>query len=539
VTDLDGRLPEILDSVAGGVTVLDRSGTVRFANDTAARLLGLGSASEVIGKSGAELTSGFELLDADGKPLPEEQLPTRRVLFGEDVAEAMVRFRRRGSTHDRFSTIRARLLRGERAEDDLVVTAFTDISSLKRSEARLRFIAEASAILGESVDYAATLSRVAEICVPQLADWCVVDVLEGTAGIHRLAVANVDPQKSALAEEMRSRWPPDLESGAIHRMLQERRPVHLADMTPDLLAAAARDDEHLALLRRIGIRSVLVVPMLARGEIVGALSLLQAESERRFGREDIELSEELGRRAGEAVDVARLLFEAREIARNRDEFLAVASHDMRTPLAAVRGYAQLGRRQIATGEPDLVKLDGWLAEIDGVVGRLDKLVGEMLDTSLIHGGRDVPLKTTRTDLRQLGEELLERLRPLSPQHRFVLDAPEQGPAGEWDPDRLERVLQNLLDNAIKFSPDGGEIRLRIGAEDEIAYAAVSDQGVGIPAAERELIFSARYRGMNAGGITGTGIGLAGSRRLVEQMGGMLTVDSRVGAGSTFSVRLPL
>ena len=105
--------------------------------------------------------------------------------------------------------------------------------------------------------------------------------------------------------------------------------------------------------------------------------------------------------------------------------------------------------------------------------------------------------------------------------------------------RIPLAGRALLDNAIKFSPDGGEIRLRIGAEDEIAYAAVSDQGVGIPAAERELIFSARYRGMNAAGITGTGIGLAGSRRLVEQMGGMLTVDSRVGAGSTFSVRLPL
>ncbi len=212
---------------------------------------------------------------------------------------------------------------------------------------------------------------------------------------------------------------------------------------------------------------------------------------------------------------------------------------MRTPLAAVRGYAQLARRQIEHGEPDLARLDGWLAEIDGVVGRLDTLVGELMDASLIHGGREVPLKSATTDLGEIGGELIERQRALSERHQFVLDVPEEGPIGLWDPARVARVLENLLDNAVKYSPDGGEIRLSIGAEGDVAVASVIDHGIGIPLSERDLIFSARYRGLNSGGIKGTGIGLAGSRRLMEQMGGMLTVESRVGEGSTFTVRLPL
>ncbi len=289
MTELDGRLPAILDSVAGGVTVLDRSGIVRFANDAAARLLGRRGADELIGRSGAELAGEFELLDDQGKPMRPADTPTQRAMAGEKSAEAVIHFRSRGAPRDRFATVRARLLAGEGREDDLVVTAFQDVTSLKRSEARLRFVSEASAILAESVDYAGTLHRVADICVPQLADWCVVDVLEDSVGMHRVAVAHVDQEKLALAEEMRDRWPPDPDSGLMRRMLETRRPVHIVDMDSEMLASAARDSEHLAVLREIGIRSVLVVPINARGEVIGALSLVQAESDRQFTRDDIQL----------------------------------------------------------------------------------------------------------------------------------------------------------------------------------------------------------------------------------------------------------
>jgi PAS domain S-box-containing protein len=537
---LDGRLVEILQSVADGVTVLDRNGTVRFANGVAARLLGFGSADEIVGRSGAELTGRFELLDAEGAPFPTDQMPTRLVLAGEPEVEATMRFRSKNSAHDRWSLVRARLLPGATAEHDLVVTAFQDITSVKRSEARLRFLSDASAMLGESTDYRETLARVAEISVPVLADWCVVDVLERAQGINRVAVAHADADRLTLAQEVTRRWPPDPNrAGAVQTVLREGRSVHLPDMSREQLAAAAQDEEHLAALQELGLRSVLIVPLLARGEILGAMSLIQAESGRRMEADDIALAEDLGRRAGAAIDAVRLVWEAHEIARMRDDFVAVASHDMRTPLAAVRGYAQLARRHIERGRLDARKLDGWLADIDEVVGRLNELVSELMDASLIQGGREVPLDATETDLAGLCGDLVERRRQLHETHRFHLHTNGVRPTGLWDAARLRRVLDNLVDNAVKFSPDGGEITLKIGASDGSASVAVTDHGIGVAPGELELIFSPMYRGRNARGTVGTGLGLSGSRRLIRQMGGSVSVKSRLGEGSTFTVLLPL
>ena len=538
---LQARLADIFDSVADGVTVMDRSGRLVFANDTAARLLGRERADEVIGMSGAELLEEWQLLDDAGDPLPFERMPTRRALVGELEPEETIRFRRRGSADDRWSLVRARLLGGESAEGDLVVTAFQDITSLKRSEARLQFLSEASAILGESIDYHQTLRRIAEIAVPDLADWCVVDVLEWTRGISRVAVAHTDPGRVAAAEELSQRWPSDPSSrGAVYEMIQRRSPLLIERVTPDVLRAGAQDDEHLAALESIGMRSVLVVPLEARGEVLGAISMVQSQSGRAFGRADLEVAAELGRRAGAAIDVAHLVWETHENARLRDEFIAVASHDMRTPLAAIRGYAQLATRHLDRAEkPDPELLQRWLGEVDASVDRLTHLVSELLDATLVRADQSVPLNLAEVKLSAVAGEVLERHRQMTDRHSLVLETADDEPTGLWDAARLARVLDNIVGNAIKFSPDGGDVVVRIGREGARAFVAVSDRGIGIPASEREKIFNPMYRGGNAENVAGTGLGLAGSRRLVELMGGTIAVESRIGQGSTFTVWLPL
>lgn len=540
-TPLQGRLAAVFDSVADGVTVIDRRGRILFANDTAARLLGRQTAAEVIGATGGELLAEYEVLDSDGTALDPDLMPTRRAFAGEPDPEETIRFRRRGTSDDRWSLVRARLLSAGTHEEDLVVTAFQDITSLKRSEARLAFLAEASAILGESVDYHPALRRVAQMAVPQLADWCVVDVLEWTRGVTRVAAAHSDPEKVRLAEEAWQRWPADPERpGAVREMVQRRRPLLVAEVTDEVLEAAARDEEHLALLRQMELRSILVAPLEARGEVLGALTLAQSESGRRLGEADVELAAELGRRAGAAIDVARLVWETQENARLRDEFIAVASHDMRTPLAAVRGYAQLARRHLDRAEvPDVGALKRWLRDIDGSVDRLSHLVSELLDASLVRADQAVPLQLAQTTLSAVAHEVVDRHRPLANGHRFVIDSPQSEASGLWDAARVGRVLDNLVGNAVKFSPDGGEVRLRIGQDGDRAFVAISDQGIGIPASDREMIFNPMHRGGNAGSVAGTGLGLAGSRRLLQLMGGTIEVSSALGAGSTFTVWLPL
>lgn len=539
--ELEGRLAAIFDSVADGVTVIDRTGRIRFANETAARILGRHSAAELIGATGAELLAEYILLDEDGEELDTARMPTRRALAGEPEPGAVVRFRRRGSLDDHLSMVRSRLLPGATRDEELVVTSFQDITTLKRSEARLRFLAEASAILGQSVDYQRTLQGVADIAVPKLADWCVVDVLEWTRGVSRVAIAHADPEGLALVSEMWERWPPDPTShGAVYQVLQSRQPILVPELTTDQLRAGAQDEEHLAMLRKLELRSVLIVPLEARGEILGALTLAQGASGRRLEDADLEIAAELGRRAGAAIDVARLVWDARESARLREEFIAVASHDMRTPLAAVRGYAQLALRHLdREREPDPEPLRRWLRDIDSSVDRLAHLVSELLDASLVRADQPVPLQLTPTTLGSIVREVVERYGELADGHRFSVQIPADEPEGMWDRERLVRVVDNLVGNAIKFSPDGGEVRLESGERDGRAFIAVSDQGIGIPASERHMIFNPMYRGGNVGEVIGTGLGLAGSRRLIEIMGGTIEVSSALGKGSTFTVWLPI
>ncbi len=539
--DLERRLPEVFDSVADGLTVLDRTGRIRFANETAAQLLGRGSAADLIGATGAEVMGEYVLLDEDGEQLDPARMPTRRALAGEADPGETVRFRRRGSLDDHWSMVRSRRLPGVTREEDLVVTAFQDITSLKRSEARLRFLADASAILGESVDYRQALQRVADIAVPRLADWCAVDVLEWMGGVTPVAIAHTDSDGLALVSEIWERWPPDPSShGSVYEVLRTRGPILVPELSPEQLDAAAQDADHLALLRQLDLRSVVVVPLEARGEVLGALTLAQGASGRRMDEADLEVALELGRRAGAAIDVARLVWEAQENARLREEFIAVASHDMRTPLAAVRGYAQLALRELdreAAVDPE--SLRRWLRDIDASVDRLAHLVSELLDATLVRADQPVPLNLAPTTLGSILREVVERHGELTDGHRFVVRIPEDEPEGLWDRPRLVRVVDNLVGNAIKFSPDGGEVRLESGELDGRAFLAVSDAGIGIPASDRQRIFNPMYRGGNAGQVIGTGLGLSGSRRLVELMGGTIEVASQLGKGSTFTVWLPL
>jgi signal transduction histidine kinase len=257
--------------------------------------------------------------------------------------------------------------------------------------------------------------------------------------------------------------------------------------------------------------------------------------------EDVEMVTELGRRAGATVDAARLMFEAQDAVRVRDEFMAIASHDMRTPLAAVRGFAQLARRNLAKDERDLASVDRWLADIDESAGRLTGLVSEFMDISLLRGGQSVPLQLQRVDLVELVTDRMRQHQGSDDEqtHTFNVSSGAAEIVGNWDGARLGRVIDNVLSNAAKFSPSGSTIEIRIWEEQGFGCVAVADDGIGIAFRDQGLIFGPMYRAQNARGVSGTGLGLAGARSLLELMGGEITVQSRIGEGSTFTIRVPL
>jgi signal transduction histidine kinase len=272
------------------------------------------------------------------------------------------------------------------------------------------------------------------------------------------------------------------------------------------------------------------------------MTFICAGSGRRYGPEDVALAQELADRCALALDNARLYGQVQETLRTREAFLAALAHDLKSPLTASLGYAQLVQRTVGTAGASATerRLVQWAAIIEENTGRAAALLDELLDIARLEAGQALTLERRPADLVALAEQTVAAHRRAARRHHITVDAPEPDLEGEWDRARLARVLDNLLGNAIKYSPTGGEIVVRIAREGTWAIVTVTDEGLGIPTIDLPRIFERFRRGSNVEGrIPGSGIGLAGVKQVVEQHGGSVSVESHEGSGSTFTVRLPL
>jgi signal transduction histidine kinase len=419
------------------------------------------------------------------------------------------------------------------------LAARTEVVALHAS-----FLAEASKRLASSLDYEATLKGIPALAVPVLADWCAVDILDEDGTIRRLASAHVDPAKQALGAELAVAYPPDpAAADGVPYALRTGSSALIPEVTHDLLAGRATGPEHLERLLQLGLVSEMVVPLVARGRTLGALTFATADSGRRYGEVDRMLAEELAGRCALAIDNARLYRAARGAVQLRAEFLAAVSHDLKTPLALISGQAQLLRRHTRQDSGPLAsRVTEGLAQIESTVARMSRLIDDLLDVAHLELGQHLQLELQRVDLVALAQQRIAEHQRLTQRHLIRL-AGESELAVDGDPARLERVLDNLLSNATKYSPEGGVITVVVARDDDEAggwaVVAVRDQGVGIPDADLPRVFEHFHRAQNVGRIGGTGVGLAVASQIVAQHGGSLTVDSREGHGSTFTFRLPL
>jgi signal transduction histidine kinase len=286
------------------------------------------------------------------------------------------------------------------------------------------------------------------------------------------------------------------------------------------------------------------LPLLAKGRPIGAIGLSFAQP-RIFDADDQAFMLTLAQQCAQALDRARLYVEAEAAVAARDELLSVVSHDLKNPLAAVKGFAQLLRRRIARlDSPETPRLLDGLDKIDVATTRMGKQIAELLDATRLHAGQPLDLDHQPISLVALVRQVLAETQQTTQSHTIRLIAPEEELIGNYDPARLDRVFANLLQNAIKYSPRGGAIGVELAREERDgaswAIVAVSDQGIGIPAEDLPQIFERFHRAGNvAGQIQGTGIGLSSASQIVHQHGGTIDVVSQEGVGSTFTVRLPL
>jgi PAS domain S-box-containing protein len=316
------ELRVILEGVADGVTAQDRTGRVIYANSAALEAMGIHDERELFEMNPTQRLAPFEVLDEEGRPLDPERLPGRRALDGERPEPTVVRWRKRDTGEERWTAVKATPIRDSHGDVAMAISIMEDVGEAKRVERTQRFLAEASKVLAASLDYETTLRRVAELVVPDVADWCAVDILDEHGEIRQVALAAADRAWLPLADELRSQYPtyPTAEQGAPN-VLRTGHSELYREITDELLVAAARDERHLELMRRLDMRSVIVAPMIARGRTLGTITFVATEARPRFDRHNLELAEELARRAATAVDNARLFGERSYIARALQESL--------------------------------------------------------------------------------------------------------------------------------------------------------------------------------------------------------------------------
>jgi signal transduction histidine kinase len=312
-----------------------------------------------------------------------------------------------------------------------------------------------------------------------------------------------------------------------------------AELTPritdDMLVAATRDAAQLAALRELGLRSAITAPLVARGRTLGAIRLVTAESRRIYEPRDLELAKELGRRAGLAVDNARLYQQAQHAVRVREDTLAIVSHDLRNPLGAIDLSASLLLQ--TQGEDPRTRKQ--LEIIRRAAERMERLIRDLLDMASIQAGR-LALERKPENAKQLVAEVADSFEPLATEKGLVLVRDDHLAAVTilCDRTRITQVIGNLLSNALKFCSAGDTITVGGRAVGDEARIEIADTGPGIAAADLPHIFEP-YWSARRHAKKGTGLGLYICRGIVEAHGGRLWVETSEGHGTAFFVSLPL
>jgi signal transduction histidine kinase len=397
-----------------------------------------------------------------------------------------------------------------------------------------RFLADAGRKLSSSLDLSETLQTIARVAVPELADWAAVHAA-GPDGFETLAIHHVGG-KERLVRDLLEGHPQraDLPYG-FPEVIRTGRAQLFSEIGDEVLRAAAVDEQHLAVLRALGLRSLVCAPMRVRTETIGALTLATADSDRRYDQEDLAHVEELGERCAIALDNARLYQGAQAAIATRDEFLSIASHELRTPLSSIQLTLQSLERSGLSGNPEQVEVK--IGRAKRQLGRLTKLIESLLDVSRIRAGR-LELELEQVDLADLLRTLAEQFADAARQAgcKLTLQLPERLEV-RCDRLRIEQVVANLFSNSIKFAA-GKPIEVSLAQVGSIIRLMVRDYGIGVPADHLARIFERFERAVPVRQYGGLGLGLYITRQIVEAHGGAIRVDSAPGAGATFAVELP-
>lgn len=477
-----------------------------------------------------------------------ESVAALPLLAGEDLLGVMVAFFRHPIPAEVAEVIGnlAALAAATLNDSQLIEQERAASAAALSARQHFELLARVSERLSTSLNPEVTVQQVADTLVPDFADWCIVDLLSESHALQTVASAHRDPTRLELIAELRRRYPPGgrrTPRHAIYRAIERKRTVFEV-VSDDDLAARAVDERHLALLRELGIGSHIVVPLVARGRVMGSVSLIRSPEREPYTADDVATAEDITRRAALATDNALLYRSAQHAVDLRDRFLAVASHELRTPLSVIRGHWELLGRRLDQARADPAahreQLASSVRRLGHGIEQLQRLVADLLDVNRLQGGQ-MDLQQAEMDLVTLIRDTVEGLHEATERERVQVDLPESPLLGMWDRARLAQVIANLLRNALKYSPAETPVLVRAIDLGDTARIEIVDSGIGIAREHLDEIFEAFSRAPNAAAqhFPGLGLGLAVSREIVIRHGGRMWAESLgEDQGSTFTVELP-
>lgn len=526
----EARLRTIIEKTADAIVIVDTAGSVQFVNPAAAKLFRR-SAHELAGELfGFPVVAGetaeIDIVSGDGQAIVAELRAAETTWEGKPAYLASLR----DITDRRRAEERARKLVSER----------TARATAEAAQRRSSLLADASSLLGTSLDYTATLSNLARLICPFMATWCVIDVVEDKK-IRRIAACHADPARQSPLNELKQKYTPNktLANDPVMRVVASGTAEMFERVSDDWLSGIAHDKQHLEALRALEPASVLIVPISARGRTIGVMTLVLAGSEKRYTTQDLDVAQEIARRAGFAMDNARLYQRAREANQAKADFLAVMGHELRTPLNAIIGYGDLMQLGVPEALPD--SLCGHVDRIKFSAAHLLALIDEIFTFTRIEAGRE-RVRRKPVSIRAIVAEAAAAVEPAAAEKGIKLVTPTTNEPFviQSDAGKVRQILVSLLSNAVKFT-ENGSVTIDLQRDETFVLIRVRDTGIGISAQHIERIFDSFWQVERAATrrAGGTGLGLTIARRLAQLLGGNVRVESVIKQGSVFTVRLPL